>query len=167
MASSVPGDYHGYIHVKTSRDNIVIPVDLYVVEGGLVAIPEVLDFGVMTSASESSNLELWIQNNGLVDVLVTDIIPVEPDPHLVLLPSDKETNQPTVIKAGEKAMIGRIMYDAEVAGIVGLLLFTPFAKIFVAYIAVLQLVYIFTQGIFRTSYWSLPLILIQFWLLLK
>ena len=45
MSSSIPGSYNGYVHVKTDKDNIVLPIDLTVLKGGLFASPSNIDFG--------------------------------------------------------------------------------------------------------------------------
>ena len=39
--SHTPGQYRGYVHVKTDMDNMVIPVDITVLPNGLHTMPEV------------------------------------------------------------------------------------------------------------------------------
>ena len=40
--SHTPGQYQGYVHVKTDMDNMVIPVDITVLPNGLNAMPQVV-----------------------------------------------------------------------------------------------------------------------------
>lgn len=44
-----PGTYAGYVHVKTDRENMVVPVELEVIQGGLHPSPKEFDFGILTS----------------------------------------------------------------------------------------------------------------------
>ena len=47
-----PGRFQGYVHVKTDRENMVLPVELHVLRGGLHATPPEVDFGILTSFDE-------------------------------------------------------------------------------------------------------------------
>lgn len=38
------GKYDGYVHIKTSRDDMVLPVTLRVLRGGLVSTPRRVEF---------------------------------------------------------------------------------------------------------------------------
>ena len=42
--SHTPGRYDGYLHIKTNFDDMVIPVDISVIKGGLSAFPPSLEF---------------------------------------------------------------------------------------------------------------------------
>ena len=84
MGSSVPGSYMGYVHLKTDRDNIVIPVDLQVLEGGLHATPDLINFGILTTSNDVGEVDLYLLNSGTKTVEVIDIVPVQADPNLQL-----------------------------------------------------------------------------------
>ena len=34
VLSEIPGNYRGYVHVKTDHDNVVLPVDIDIIGGG-------------------------------------------------------------------------------------------------------------------------------------
>jgi len=53
--SSTPGRYQGFVNVKTSRDTLVIHVEVQVVKGGVHFTSEELDFGTLTSTTTASS----------------------------------------------------------------------------------------------------------------
>ena len=77
-----PGDYKGYLHVKTDRDNIVLPVELQVLEGGVHCAHDLIDFGLLTAVAEQKSMQLWLLNSGFKNLQVIQILPADPDPHL-------------------------------------------------------------------------------------
>ena len=77
-----PGDYKGYLHVKTDRDNIVLPVELQVLEGGVHCTHDLIDFGLLTAVAEQKTMQLRLLNSGLSNLQVLQILPADPDPHL-------------------------------------------------------------------------------------
>ena len=42
----ISGRYQGYVHVKTSKENMVLPVQVTVLSGGIHTIPESLDMRI-------------------------------------------------------------------------------------------------------------------------
>ncbi len=108
MSSSIPGSYNGYVHVKTDKDNIVLPIDLTVLKGGLFASPTNIDFGTITSSGISENaVKLWLMNSDSRDVLVNDILPLNPDKALVI----KHENR--LLKAGKDTLIATLSFDSR------------------------------------------------------
>ena len=112
MSSNTPGNYTGYVHVKTDRDNIVMPVDLAVLEGGLHAIPSSINFGTLTNNDERS-VDLWVMNSGSRDTLVTDVLTEDPDQQLliVLAPPSKR-----VIQVGFSEIVATLKFTARRPG---------------------------------------------------
>ena len=108
MASSVPGSYLGYVHLKTDRDNIVIPVDVQVLEGGLYSTPEAIDFGVLMNPGDVSEVQLLLMNSGSKIVEVTDIVPVEPDLDLAISFSSEDR----VLLNGSSTKIATLVYTS-------------------------------------------------------
>eukprot|EP00602_Paraphysomonas_sp_CaronLab_P009929 CAMPEP_0185036516 /NCGR_PEP_ID=MMETSP1103-20130426/29610_1 /TAXON_ID=36769 /ORGANISM="Paraphysomonas bandaiensis, Strain Caron Lab Isolate" /LENGTH=2155 /DNA_ID=CAMNT_0027574075 /DNA_START=29 /DNA_END=6496 /DNA_ORIENTATION=- len=106
MGASAPGFYSGYVHIKTNKDNIVIPAELTVLEGGLHASPETLDFGAFTSSSEPVTLELTLLNSGSRAVEVVEVVPVSPDPYIkVNIFAEKR-----IIANGTESTVARVTY---------------------------------------------------------
>lgn len=53
IAGSKIGKFTGYVHVKTDKDNVVVPVEIEVVDKDAVEDPTVvLDFGVLTDPTQ-------------------------------------------------------------------------------------------------------------------
>ena len=59
---SEPGMYEGYVHVLTDYDTLILPVSISV-SLSFIDAPEVLDFGVVTSAEASAMLPLTLLSN--------------------------------------------------------------------------------------------------------
>jgi hypothetical protein len=90
-----PGLYQGYVHVKTDQDNMVVPVDLNVIEGGLHVEPKHVDFGCITNAEQvrymhhvvnSSNLTSYnrslaikLTNHGVEPISIVEVGLGSPD----------------------------------------------------------------------------------------
>ena len=58
----VPGQYSGYVHVKTSQDNLVVPVEINVLRGGVYAYPSLIDFGTIHRESQTRSALVSIVN---------------------------------------------------------------------------------------------------------
>lgn len=112
MTSGPPGNYSGYVHVKTNKDNIVLPVGLHVMGGGLYPRSSHLDFGVMTSVAQKVTLELWLSNSGAADAYIDDIMPSTPDPNLSIEFVDR------LIEADsdEEVLVATLTYTANKPG---------------------------------------------------
>ncbi len=105
------GKYNGYVHLKTDRDNMVLPVDVEVLDG-LVAQPEVLQFGVLTMAAERKTLKLWLANNGNEALEVVDILPQSPDVQLEVQLADS-----LLLSAdGADILVATVTYLAKFSG---------------------------------------------------
>jgi hypothetical protein len=78
----MPGDHKGYLHVRTNRDNIVLPVEMQVLEGGVYVLGDSVDFGLLTSVAEQRSMELRLLSSCSSDLLVVDVVAVDPDPQL-------------------------------------------------------------------------------------
>ena len=113
MGSSLPGSYMGYVHLKTDRDNIVIPVDLQVLEGGLHATPEVINFGILTKSNDVSKVDLYLMNSGTNAVEVVEIVPIQPDSTLVI--SYTQPSQDRILLEGTDTKIATLIYKSSSA----------------------------------------------------
>ena len=68
--SHISGRYQGYVHVKTSRENMVLPVQVTVLSGGIHTTPESLDFGVITKADSIETRSISMLNTGADPVVI-------------------------------------------------------------------------------------------------
>jgi hypothetical protein len=113
-ANMSPGFYSGYVHIKTDRDNIVLPVEMHVVEGGVYPAVEQLNFGVLTTLHEKKRLQLAVFNSWSSSITVLDVVAANTDPQLqILLNRDN-----LVIPPGNtvETVIGVVEYTALSAG---------------------------------------------------
>lgn len=115
ISSRTTGDYQGYVHVKTNKNDMVIPVELLVIEGGLSLIPEIIDFGVIPTPDLSRYVDIYIVNSGSADVEIMDVVPVEPDPLLTISPTGEGF---PLLVAGEKTLAFRVVLQGHTAGLV-------------------------------------------------
>ena len=111
MGAAAPGFYAGYVHLKTDKDNIVIPVDIQVLEGGLHASPETVDFGVLTREGEFSRVELKLLNSGSRPLEVLEILPVTPDASLQIVTSPHHH----VIPNGTEVVVASLLYTCPLS----------------------------------------------------
>lgn len=79
-----PGQYSGFLHIKSNFHNLVMPVELSILSTLVYPQHEELFFGTLTSQTDRKTLDLWVKNNGPTAVEVTEIIPVEPDENLLI-----------------------------------------------------------------------------------
>jgi hypothetical protein len=110
MSSTVPGHYYGYVHVKTDKDKIVIPVDLQVLEGGLRAVDALIDFGIITQSNVQKSVELKLANSGSTDVRIIDIAPAAPDAQLAV------EMRAGVVRAGMEEVVAVLVYNGGKPG---------------------------------------------------
>jgi hypothetical protein len=79
--SHSPGNYRGFLHIKTSLDNLVVPIDIIVLKGGIHAMPEYLEFGATVPGqmntipvtllnSDTSSVEILAVSTRNVDATV-------------------------------------------------------------------------------------------------
>lgn len=110
-----PGRHEGFLHIKTNFDNIVMPVELQILTTLVYPQQEELFFGTLTSPEDHLTHDLWMNNNGVSHVMVTEIIPVEPDPNLVV-----ELVPFPIIFAGDKisSRVARLTYSGTHPGAV-------------------------------------------------
>ena len=83
--ASQPGKFSGYVHVKTDRENMVLPVELHVLRGGLHPTPKDFDFGILTSSDEQRVVPISLLNSGTGSVALLDAAPAAPDPHIEVI----------------------------------------------------------------------------------
>lgn len=57
------------MHVRTDRENMVVPVELHVSRGGVDPSPSEVDFGVLTSASERRQASISLFNGSVMIVM--------------------------------------------------------------------------------------------------
>jgi hypothetical protein len=63
-----PGTYRGFVNIKTSLDNLVVPMDIVVLKGGIHAMPEQLDFGA-TVPGEVNEISIALLNSDKAPVV--------------------------------------------------------------------------------------------------
>ena len=103
IACAEPGLHTGYVHVKTDRDSIVVPVEVEV-SSRQVSSALSLNFGVVTSSS-AAQLDLWLMNSGDSDLAVLEIVPSLSDHGLTI---DLEPN--AVLIAGISTKVAKVTY---------------------------------------------------------
>jgi hypothetical protein len=86
------GYYHGFIHLHTNKDKMIIPVEMELKNGGLFPSFRELPFGLFTKKGEKKLIELTFWNFGSVPIQVTSITPINPEPRLTI-----EMDKPTLI----------------------------------------------------------------------
>jgi hypothetical protein len=106
MLSTTPGSYSGYVHVKTDRENIVLPIDMTVLEGGLFPTPEIVDFGLIQNLRETKTVPFYILNGGSKPLQIQDILPVNPDPNLLI------TIQNRTLQPGVDTLVCHLSYSS-------------------------------------------------------
>ena len=70
--SHTPGPYRGFLHIKTNLDNLVVPIDIVVLQGGIHAMPEQLHFGA-TVPGEVHTIPVTLLNSDRVPVAILDV----------------------------------------------------------------------------------------------
>eukprot|EP00743_Colponemidia_sp_Colp-15_P008375 GILK01009097.1.p1 GENE.GILK01009097.1~~GILK01009097.1.p1 ORF type:complete len:1946 (-),score=334.09 GILK01009097.1:26-5863(-) len=106
------GIYHGLLHIKTSKDNMVVPVDLTVIKIGIHTIPDQLDFGTMTREEETHTLPLLLHNASPNPVSVSDVYAPIPDNQLSI-----RYTRGVLVNLGEKKEIGSVSFKALRPGV--------------------------------------------------
>lgn len=111
MSSAIPGYYTGYVHVKTNFDNIVIPVELKVLDGGLHVTPQVINFGVLTNIHDISSVNISLLNSGSKPIEIIEILPAAADSNLeidIILENK-------ILMNNTEAQIAQLVYKASIA----------------------------------------------------
>ncbi|EQC37088.1 hypothetical protein SDRG_05315 [Saprolegnia diclina VS20] len=85
FASGVAGNFNAFVRIETSVDNLLLPVDLTVLPGGLHADVHGLDFGYLTSDDERHHIALDLFNTAAVPVLVQGVSLRVADPHISVI----------------------------------------------------------------------------------
>lgn len=83
------GSFTGYVHIKTSKDNMVLPVEVHVLNGithTLKARQEKISFGVLTRIGQEATQDLWLENFGDTDISIVNIEAEKNDVNLVITP---------------------------------------------------------------------------------
>lgn len=106
MLSTMPGSYNGYVHIKTDRENIVLPIDMTVLEGGLFPTPEIVDFGLIQSLQEIKTIPFYILNGGSKPLQIQNILPVNPDQNLQI------TIQNWTLQPGVDTLVCHLSYSS-------------------------------------------------------
>ena len=103
-----PGYYNGYLHVKTDHDNMVLPVEFQVLEGGVYFAQDIIDFGLLTAVAEQKTARLWLHNSGKQNLEVLQIVTVDPDPYLQI----QLTSNPIVYSGADPSLVANLLYTA-------------------------------------------------------
>lgn len=110
--TSTPGVYTGYVHVKTDRENMVLPVELEVLQGGLHPTPKEFDFGILTSPKEQRVVPISLLNSGDEPVALTGVSPENHEDKISVI-----FQQGVVIPPGEVVPnVVRLIYSGEIPG---------------------------------------------------
>lgn len=73
LTSLKPGTYRGIVHIKTNFENLMLPVELTTLANLVFPLFEVVDFGVLSTRSESKFHNIYIVNNGPQNLTVVKI----------------------------------------------------------------------------------------------
>lgn len=111
ISAQEPGDYHGYVHIRTDKGKSVVPVDVTILEAGLQPSIPTVDFGVLTSSTEENVVQFKLRNNGKLNVTVTEIVSVAPDPQLRIILTDSP-----VAVAGKESIVALLYYVSSRQG---------------------------------------------------
>eukprot|EP01041_Mallomonas_annulata_P004107 gene4107-8163_t len=112
ISATIPGNYHGYVHIRTDKGKSVVPVEVSILEGGLRSMDPVIDFGTMTSQGDEKSIELRLINNGSVDVLVHEVVSLSPDAQLAINMSPS----PVVVRVGEQSVVALLVHKSATQG---------------------------------------------------
>jgi Transmembrane protein 131-like N-terminal len=112
MAASTTGTFSGYVHIRTSRDSILLPVELQVLDNinPLRAREDSIDFGILTGSGQKSFADLWLQNTGSTDLKILDIGIERPDSLLKIIPMARTV----VAEEGTEFLVAQLVYTANV-----------------------------------------------------
>lgn len=107
-----PGNYSGYVNIKTNSHFFVVLVEISLQDVGLYTQPDILDFGIFTThPTFGRSSELWLINNGVEDILVTNI--TSDTLHDNLFVDLSTINLPVVVSPGglsRRVVAGTISY---------------------------------------------------------
>eukprot|EP00656_Telonema_subtile_P051304 TRINITY_DN6866_c0_g1_i4.p1 TRINITY_DN6866_c0_g1~~TRINITY_DN6866_c0_g1_i4.p1 ORF type:complete len:1313 (+),score=349.16 TRINITY_DN6866_c0_g1_i4:205-4143(+) len=109
--SQSAGKFQGFVHMKTDKDNLVIPVEIVATKGGVHRTPEELDFGTLTTPSERKTLTLSLHNSGTVPLRCTDMYMLSPDSHLLV-----DFKKYTILAPGQETVLARVTYRGHTEG---------------------------------------------------
>lgn len=111
IMASTSGKFAGYVHIRTSQDDILLPVELQVLDNvnTLRAREASVDFGVLAAVGQKSFVDLWLQNTGPTDVEILEIITVKPDPLLKIIPIARHV----LADKGTEFLVAQLVYTAE------------------------------------------------------
>lgn len=112
MAASTIGTFTGYVHIRTNRDSILLPVELQVLDNinPLRAREDSIDFGVLTGSGQKSFADLWLQNTGSTDLKILDIGIERPDSLLKIIPMARTV----VAEEGTEFLVAQLVYTANI-----------------------------------------------------
>jgi hypothetical protein len=123
MTSSLSGYYTGYVHIKTNYDNLVLPVELTVVEGGgLHVTPTSINFGILTNVQDFSVVNISLFNSGSQPVEIIEMFAANSDSNLQILSIHELTHtttppptENTILNSQTETMIAQLVYRASIA----------------------------------------------------
>ena len=107
------GLHTGYVHIKTDHDNIVVPIEFEIVEGGPFITENSLDFGTLTSIGEQSSLDLIFANNGRDYYRLLRILPKTSMNSVSIVYNGNGTISPGV---GVKSNVASVTFTANSPG---------------------------------------------------
>jgi hypothetical protein len=130
MGSIIPGSYTGYVHIKTNYENIVIPVELNVMDGGLHVTPQNINFGILTNIHDVSVVNVTLFNSGNKPIEILEMLPATPDSNLQIITSssssgssgslstsegEKTKGMTMILMNNTEATIAQLVYKASIA----------------------------------------------------
>lgn len=107
------GVHKGFVHIKTDHDNMIIPIELVVLLSGIHAVPESLDFGVLTAPFERRHFDLWLTNSGKSHVFVTEVVPRNTDQQLQVFMQNNPVLSPNGVS---ETLVATVVYTAGPPG---------------------------------------------------
>ncbi len=110
--SNTPGKHSGFIHVRTDADDLVIPVELNVMKGGLHFLPEEIVFDTMIVPGQKKDVPIGLLNSTPNPIAIVEVSSATPaDPQLKL-----SFRKGTVVGAGSERVIAAATYTGTREG---------------------------------------------------
>ena len=117
------GRYRGYVHVLTDFDTLIVPVDLTVTPAAVQRIPEMIDFGLLTSAEQTVTRSLSLNSALRENILAMDVTarPAVPSLRLTPGPNSMKLRPPdgrniVMLMANQTLEITKLTFSGKVQG---------------------------------------------------
>ena len=113
IMASKSGWFSGYIHLETSLDHMLIPVEVQILDSSTSLKPreDLIDFGHLTGLGQKSYVDLWVQNMEDHHLVISHIVLEVPESSVKIIP----TSEKTITDKGSEFLIAQLVYTAELS----------------------------------------------------